>query len=122
MKAPCAHGALAAALVATCRAPAAFAFVCPAMTLRCGHSGTRALISDSSPARRGPAFSTLSLRPTASRRGGDLRTGVRLAAARDDCKSCLEKELLAEEAAAGEALDLESRRAAFEEVIQERRE
>lgn len=113
MKASCAHVALAA-ILATCRA--AVAFLSPTAPLTRSR-GNPAILAKSELDKK-----SLLRRPSvgaAAGRAVSARGGVRLAAALEDCKSCMEKELLAEERASGKRMGAgggEGRRPAFEEV------
>lgn len=98
------------AILATCRSPLAFAFFSP----------TTALSQSSRVTTYGPTAEVSRPRPLIEGRASASRGDVRQAAVRDDCKSCMEKELLAEEEAAGKGLggaNKGDRRASFEEVI-----
>ena len=113
MKASCAHVALASVLTA-CTGGVALAFLPPAVRVPHGGSQARhALGSTSQGSATRAAF-----KGCVARGGIAPREGVRLAA-REDCKSCMEKDLLEAEAAAGRGVkedDREGRRALFEEV------
>lgn len=106
MKAPSAQ-AILAVVVAICRRDGALAFLAPTTALTCSR-GAHDALAVTQPSTRS-ALSALPGRASAP------RGGVRLAAAREDCKSCMENELLAEEEAAGN-IDAAGRREAFEEV------
>lgn len=113
MKTSCAHLALASVLT-TCTGGDALAFVSPTASVpHGGRPAHHALGSTTQqPAVAGASFKGGARRPFAP------REGVRLAA-REDCKSCMEKDLLAAETATGRAVeedDREGRRALFEEV------
>eukprot|EP00904_Undaria_pinnatifida_P006117 jgi/Undpi1/2635/HiC_scaffold_13.g06014.m1 len=112
MKASCAHVALASVLTA-CTGSVALAFVPPAVRVPHGGSQARHALGSTS---QGSA--TMAAFKGGVARGAIApREGVRLAA-REDCKSCMEKDLLQAEAAAGRGVeedDREDRRALFEE-------
>lgn len=114
MKTSCAHLALLASVLTTCTGGFALAFVSPATPLP--HGGSEPHHALGSTTQRSAAarasFSSVARRPFAT------RDGLRLAA-REDCKSCMEQDLMAAEAAAGRGVekdDGERRRALFEEV------
>lgn len=114
MKTSCAHLALASVL-STCTGGVALAFVTPTTSLPRGDNAAHHALGSTtqrSAAARASFSGGVARRPLAP------REGVRLAA-REDCKSCMEQDLLAAEAAAGRGVeedDREGRRALFEEV------
>lgn len=121
MKASSAHAVLAT-IVVMCGIPSALAFMSPVTVLSrtsnihecAARSGTPPIADRNE--RTGPAWSRPYFNAAAAAAAG--RGGmIRLAAAREDCKSCMEQELLEQELANGvEVEDRETRRAAFNEV------
>lgn len=124
MKSSSAHAALAF-VVAICRIPVSLAFVSPVTALSCisnihgraASSGATVRNDHAGSASSRPAYSNAAAAAAAGRSGA-----FRLAAAREDCKSCMEKELLEQELENRVEVDgRETRRAAFDEVCKIRR-
>lgn len=114
MKTSCTHLALASVMT-TCTGVGALAFVSPTASLPQGGRPAHHALGSTT---QQPAVARASFRGGVARRPFTPREGVRLAA-REDCKSCMEQDFLAAEAAAGRAVeegDREGRRALFEEV------
>lgn len=103
MKASNIHAALAAVLTA-CVTPTVLAFLPPPAAL-----APRSPFLLTPPSGSGPQAPSAARAPPAAPRAASC-----LAAAREDCKSCMEAELLAEERKGGDAAA--ARRAALEEV------
>lgn len=114
MKTPSCAPAVLVGVLVTCSGPTALAFLSPMSArgaspiIHNGGSAASALKTSSRLPRPAP------FHPVPTRRG------VPIAAAREDCKSCMEEELLAKERAAGNGGDdqegIEARRVAFEQV------
>lgn len=119
MKASSAHAVLGT-IVVMCSITSALAFLSPVTVLSHKNSIHQCTARSGTPTaadrngRTGPAWSRPHFHAAAAGGRGGM---IRLAAVREDCKSCMEQELLEQELANGvEVEDRETRRAAFDEV------